>query len=134
MSQYATTAELYVYGVPSAALVGVAAGTITAALVAASAVADSYIPSRYSPPLTAWGADLTQAVAKIAAWDLLVHARGVSADDPGVATLKESRDDSIKWLRDVQAGRAQLNQAATAPAVIAAPRVITNTQRTRWQA
>lgn len=133
MSQYATTAELYVYGVPSAALVGVASGTVTAALEAASAVADSYIPSRYSPPLTTWGADLSQAVAKIAAWDLLVHARGVSPEDSGIATMKESRDDAIKWLRDVQAGRAQLNQAATTPAVIAAPRVITNTQRSRWQ-
>jgi len=133
VSQYATEEEFRVHGLPSAALVGIASDTILAHVQSASAKANSYIPSRYNPPLTAWATDLTEAVCHIAAWTLLVHARGASPDDPAMAAIVKSHDDAIVWLRDVAANKAHLDIVETAPAVVSAPRIVTREKRGSWR-
>lgn len=133
MIQYATEEEFAIYGLPSAAYPNIASETVLAHIGAASAKANSYIPSRYSPPLTAWGTDLTEAVCHIAAWTLLSHVRGASPDDPAMMAIMKSHDDAITWLRDVAAGKAHLDIVETAPSAIAAPRIVTREKRGSWR-
>lgn len=102
MSQYATIADLTALGLPSAALVGVSTADTDAALVAASGRADGYLAKQYALPLSVWGADLTRAVAQIAAWDLIT-TRGTRPGDQA-AMLERRYDDAIQWLRDVSRG------------------------------
>ena len=73
MTRYATTTNLVRLGIRAEALSGVATAVQEEALDAASAVADGYLRARgYVLPITAWSADLTRAVAILAAFDLLV--------------------------------------------------------------
>ena len=86
-------------------------------LVAASAVADSYLASRgYALPLSAWGSDLTAAVCRIAAWSILVNHRGVNPDDPAHAAVRLGQQDAMAWLRDVARGTANADVQTTSPA------------------
>lgn len=103
MSQYATLDDLTALGLPAAALSGVDASTRTAALVAASATADSYLGKRFALPLSSWGADLTRAVVAIAAWDLLTR-RGFNPASGADAAIGTRNIDAINWLRDVARG------------------------------
>ena len=80
--------DLYAVGLPEGSLVGVSVERIEKQLDAASRKVDSYLRGRgYNCPLEAWGMDLTQCTAAIAAWDILRHLRGVSPDDPGHQAL-----------------------------------------------
>lgn len=101
---YATRTDLTRFGVAAAALAGLTEATQDAALAAASALADGYIPRRFTPPLTAWGDDLKRAVAMIAAYDLL---SGRGFDPRGGGTDENIRlryEDAMAWLRDVSRG------------------------------
>lgn len=115
-SLYATIDDLNTYGLPAKVLASVSAADKTAALTAASAVVDSYIGSRVTLPLSAWGVDITEVTAKIAAYTLL-NRRGWQ---PGVGDSDQFRrgyDDAVHWLRDVSKGIASpygTTQAATA--------------------
>ncbi len=74
-TQYASTADLANLGLVSAALANVQPGMQDAALVASSAVIDSYLESRYALPLVSWGSDLVRVASVIAAYDIMT-ARG----------------------------------------------------------
>lgn len=102
MSQYAVAADLYALGLPSAALAGVSAGAVEAALVAASGTADGYLAKRFALPLVEWGDDLTSAVCRLAAADLLT-TRGTRPGD-GVELVVTRQEQAIQWLRDVSRG------------------------------
>lgn len=104
MTRYATTTDLVRTGIAAAALTGVSTASQEAALDAASAVADGYLCSRYTLPLSAWGADLTGVVARMAAWDIL-RVRGYDPQAGGDAAVRLGYTDSIKWLEGVQGGR-----------------------------
>lgn len=120
MSQYATLEEFGKYGLPGIATSGLADADIGDAIAGASAMADSYIANRgYALPLTSWGADLTRAVCQIAAWDVLVHLRGVNPEDAAHAAIAKGRDDATAWLRDVSKGVANLSLVDTTAARVA---------------
>lgn len=111
---YATTTDLTRFGLPSTALTGVSSTTQEEAISAASALADSYMRSRYAVPLTAWGDDLTQCVCALAA-ETLLTSRGL---DPGRANgdvILTRADNARAWLKDVSAGRASVSGGVTTP-------------------
>jgi len=114
---YATTTDLARFGLPSAALSGIATATQEAALDAASVFADSYLRSRYGTlPLTSYGVDLTQCVCALAA-ETLLTTRGFDATRANGDSVTLRADNARAWLRDVSAGRAAVsggNTTATA--------------------
>lgn len=112
---YATRTDLTRFGLPSGALAGVADATQDAALEAASDVADSYMRSRYTLPLSGYGDDLKRAVCAVAAWDLLT-TRGYDPNAGGDEAVKLRHDAAMKWLADVSAGRAHVSGGNTTPA------------------
>jgi len=112
---YATRTDLTRFGLPSGALTGIADATQDAALEAASDVADSYMRSRYTLPLTGYGDDLKRAVCAIAAWDLLT-TRGYDPNSGGDEAVKLRNDAAVSWLKDVSAGRAHVSGGNTTPA------------------
>lgn len=101
---YANLDDLDTHGMPSAALASIAATKRADALSAASDTADGKLAVAYDLPLSAWGVDLTAAVCKIAAYELL-SVRGFNPDgaDQNVRTRYE---DALRWLDQVAAGRA----------------------------
>lgn len=104
-TQYATTAQLVQFSVPSAALTGISSDDQNAALKAASRVADSYLLKRFTLPLTQWGDDLRQVVTDIAAYRLLKR-RGFNPDNGDDAHLRMAYEDAVKWLESVSRGSA----------------------------
>lgn len=127
MAAYADVADLGTYALPSAALAAFSPADKTAALEAASRVADSYLAARSSVPLSTWGTDLRAAVCQLAAYDLLTK---IGFDSPGDgSSFRQRRDDALAWLRDVSKGVAVISGGATTPAPIAAARVSTSDPR-----
>lgn len=71
-SQYATLADLYIHGAPSASFGSLTSGDREAALQAASEELDAAIASQGTVPLTGTiPSDLIQKVCQIAAYELL---------------------------------------------------------------
>lgn len=125
MAQYAEIADLGRYGLPLAALDGLVPEDIDAQLAQASEIADSYISGRgYTLPLAKWGDDLRGCVCRIAAYEILVHNRGIAAEGEAHAAIEQSRNSAIAWLRDVAKGVANLSEqftgARSRPAVMQA--------------
>jgi phage gp36-like protein len=118
MPAYATRAELYLFGIKAAAVVGIPTADQDSILEAASRTCDSYLEPRYKLPLSVWSADLKRATCAIAAWDLLAAARGYnpeSENDP----IRARYQDAIKWLIQVRDGSLGLVGAVDAtPAVV----------------
>lgn len=116
MSQYATTADLAIFGIGEGGTTGISSADLDRHLQAASATADSYIAQRgYTVPLAAWGDDLRSAVSRIAAWAIVTGDRGIDPENRSHIALMKNRDDAIAWLRDVAKGTANLNVAVTSP-------------------
>jgi phage gp36-like protein len=113
---YATTTDLTRFGLPSAALSGIATAAQEAALDAASVFADSYLRSRYGTlPLTSYGVDLTQCVCALAA-ETLLTTRGFDATRANGDSVTLRADNARAWLRDVSAGRAAVSGGNTTAA------------------
>ncbi len=107
MSAYATVADLLVYGIGTSAI----PGTVTdanklAAITAASAKADSYLGSRFTLPITVWGADLTAAVCQIAAYEIIAALVGFNPEDGKNVVLVDRKNDAVRWLEQVARGMA----------------------------
>ena len=118
MTRYATTTNLVRLGIRAEALSGVATAVQEEALDAASAVADGYLRARgYVLPITAWSADLTRAVAILAAFDLLV-TRGFDPARGNDQVMQLRYEQAIAWFRDVSAGRAAVTGGNTTPAPV----------------
>lgn len=103
MAQYATRAELYQLAIPSAALTGISSADQDAALESASRVADSYLGTAFELPLTLWGVDLKEAVAKMAAYRLMA-VRGFSPEAGDAEQFRLQYQDAVKWLEQVAKG------------------------------
>ncbi|UZX16554.1 DUF1320 domain-containing protein [Thermus sp. PS18] len=101
---YASRTDLHALGLPEAVLASIPEAEQEAALEAASALADSYLRTRYDLPLASWGRGLTRAVALIAAYDLMSR-RGYDPTRPGQENLRMRYEDAIRWLEGVAAGR-----------------------------
>lgn len=87
------------------------AGAIERALVDADALIDSYCGGRYAVPLSPAPSVIPQVACAIARYKILGDAESERARD--------DFEDAIRWLKDVQAGRVQLQDAA--PLAGAAP-------------
>jgi hypothetical protein len=89
---------------------------VDAVLAAQSAIADGYIAaSGKKLPLASWGDDLRQAVAKMAAYEIL-SVLGHNPETPGNALWRDRYLDAMGWLKDIQAGRASnVNMVETSP-------------------
>lgn len=106
MAAYVTAQELTRLGIARAALTGVQTSDLQFALEAASRVADSYLTTKFVLPLTAWGDDLKQKVADIAAYNVM-KVRGFDPQKGDAETLRDSFEDAMSWLKDVATGKAR---------------------------
>jgi len=113
MSADITRAELASLGLRAAALTGISTGDQDAACESATATARSYLRARYPAAGTIADPGYKQAVARIAAHELL-STRGF---DPSGSRSDEAvqlnRDAAVKWLRDVSNGIAHLDLTET---------------------
>lgn len=134
MTRYAEASDLAALGVRAQATSGISSGDINAALDAASLLFDSYARARYVVPFTTWGADVTGAVAKVAAYEIL-STRGLQ---PGASdsdqNVRDRYRDAIAWMKDVSAGRVHVSGGNTTPtstrhARASAPRVASTRTR-----
>lgn len=99
-TQYAQLADLANLGLIGGVLASIPSGTQTAALQAASAIADSYLQDAYVLPLTQWGYDIVRAVCVIAAWDLLT-SKGYNPASGADPNIRQRYEDVIGWLTRV---------------------------------
>ena len=105
MSSYATIDDLTRFGLPAAAFSDLSADDVQAALDAASTVADSYLSLRFTVPYQNPGADIKDAVCRIAAFNIM-SSRGFNPDgDAGQLRLRY--EDAIRWLEKVAREAAQ---------------------------
>ncbi len=99
---YADRADLNLYAISEEALRNIDPEKVDGALAAASRLADSYLASQYTLPLTAYGIDLKMAVASLAAW-ILVSTAGVNPE--GSDQVYAARNDqALRWLESVMRG------------------------------
>ena len=110
---YATRAELYVLGLPSAALTGIAEASQDLALEAANSFCDSYLRGRYGCPITSPSYALKLCVCQIAAYRLLC-SRGFNPETlDGV--IRANYEEALAWLKDCAKGIASpVDQTADA--------------------
>lgn len=101
MSQYATTTD-FANTFSSVAFTGMSSALITAHLVRASALADSYLQAQYSLPLSSWSEDLTQTICSIAGYTLIRY-RGFKPDGSD-SVWKEDYAKALEWLDAVAKG------------------------------
>jgi phage gp36-like protein len=112
MTAYPTRAQLYQFGINSAALSNVPTADQDAALESTSRLADTYCRPRHETPFASpYPLEIVRAVCAIAAWDLL-SVRGYNPDLGD--TLSARAERAIQWLRDLGAGRAHLDTSADA--------------------
>jgi phage gp36-like protein len=102
-TQYATRADLANLGLIGAALSSVSPATQDAALLAASAIADSQLQGQFVLPITSWGQDLVRAVCIIAAYDLLT-SRGYGPQQGVDDNIRKRFEDAMHWLDRVSKG------------------------------
>jgi len=95
---YLTTDELNTYSIAGQRLTGVSIPQQMAVLEAVSRLADSYLRSRTTVPITTPDVDLKMQLAHIAAWRLL-SLRGVNPADKGGEVMEKLHDDAIEWLQ-----------------------------------
>lgn len=96
-----------------------AAGAVDRALADADAEVDGYVAGAYAVPLDPVPANIVRIAAAIARYRLL--------GDAATEQARQDYDDAVRFLRDVQAGRAALMSAAQLPGnTPAATIVVTN--------
>lgn len=90
-------------GIPAAALATVSTSKKAEQLAATTELASGILAGRYDLPIVAWGIDLSMAVAKIAAYELL-SVRGFNPDGEDTNVRKRC-EDAMRWLADVASGK-----------------------------
>jgi phage gp36-like protein len=83
------------------------ASAVDTALIGADALIDGYLATRYSLPLSDVPANLVQFAAAIARYKLL--------GDAATERARLDYQDAVQWLKDVAAGRVQLQASAPVP-------------------
>ncbi|MBI2392813.1 MAG: DUF1320 family protein [Deltaproteobacteria bacterium] len=127
---YANLDDLARLGLKRLATAGITDVDLTAALVAASETADSYMRAQLRLPLVSWGADLRRHVAMLAAWDILSAQRGFNPDSPGNDVWLARYDQAMAWFKDVSRGLVAPNVVDSTPITRdGAPRVATSPRR-----
>ena len=122
MTLYATRTQLADHSLKSEILALIPLATQNSALASASAIASSYLGSRYTLPLVAWGSDVVQAVCDIAAL-ICMRREGFRPGSPGVDDNLISADATARaWLLAVSRGQAAADVTAATPAPTLAAR------------
>ena len=104
MANYATLADLPTYGVNLSALPAwITTGMQQAQIDAWNAKVDSYLSSKFKLPITSWGKDLTQAVAVLAAYELIC-LRGFDPESQGDVIFKQRAEREVTWLESIRDG------------------------------
>lgn len=80
------------------------AGAVTEALADADAEIDAYVGGRYAVPLSPAPANVVRIACAIARYNIL--------GDSATERARNDYTDALRFLRDVQAGRASLGEAA----------------------
>jgi len=101
MAPYATEDD---FTVPAAALTRFSLEEKEDAISKACAFADGYLNSRFRLPLTTFGGDLTDCVAAIATYKLMMK-RGMAPTSGDNTELYNRYKDAVSWLKDVVAGK-----------------------------
>lgn len=119
MSQYASSSQFAIYGLPPAALDGFT-GSVDDHLTAASAQFDSYARGRYAVPLTLPAPlEVVIAVCVLAAYSI-VNVRGYDPRDGADNNLRTRYEDltgrqgQMGWLQQLAGGKVNLDIAADA--------------------
>jgi phage gp36-like protein len=105
VTQYATIADLFRYGLREEAAADIPRSILNAELAAASVVVDGYLVGRYgvgSMPLTAWSAEVTRWVCWMTAYALMSGARGYASEGDGDGNLRTRHDDAHHMLGRTQ--------------------------------
>lgn len=105
---YASQTDLTNVGLPANALGQLTAAQISAALDAASTKADAFLRARYgtaSVPLVAWDSTITEAVACIAAFNLMC-VRGMNSNGPDWELFSMRKKDAEAYLDRIQRQQA----------------------------
>lgn len=108
-SQYATTAQMQLLGITPAAYTRfetASPGCVTAAIQAASSIADTYLPSQFTLPLqtspsNGWDMSLTMNVCWIAAY-LLYNSFGFAPMAPGDEMVAKRYETALEWLGQIR--------------------------------
>lgn len=129
---YASTSDLTAMGLPATALGALTGDQQQAALDNASALMDSYFRGRYELPLLAWGSEVTQCCAVIAAY-LLMNVRGFNPASGADVNLLNRYEQyagapgSFGWLDRVQRRAAHPDVTPSASSqTYAQPLVVTD--------
>jgi phage gp36-like protein len=120
--------ELHTLGIGAAALRDFDSTEKTAAIVAASSEACSYLRNRHKLPLPSpYDGALKMHVASLAVWTLM-KSRGFSpqTDDE---VLRDAVSDARKYLRDLATGKASLTVAELGVSVDAYPQIASDASR-----
>lgn len=76
-------------------------GCVTAACQAASSIADTYLLSQFTLPLTDWDMSLTMNVGWIAAW-ILYNSFGYAPMAPGDDMVAKRYESALEWLGQIR--------------------------------
>lgn len=133
MAAYCEIEELGRWGISADALEDVQDPDSDAAIAGASDLIDSYLRSRFTLPLVAWGDDLRRACAIIAVYDLM-QTRGYNPAEPEDKQLEIRYRDVIRWLERISSGQAvptvtDSSSGAQSGVSSARAQVVSNSQR-----
>jgi phage gp36-like protein len=102
----ATRDDLALHGCSSQITEGISDANLDAMLASASEEAAGILQSsgRVKLPLTAWGADLTKAVCKLTAWDIMTSLVGHNPGDANNFVWRDRAAEARDWLEKVARG------------------------------
>ena len=104
---YATRDDLVTLGLPADWLSAASEAQQDKALVRAGSVADGYLASRFTLPITVWGDDLRGCVVDLAVYYLASSVIGYNpASSSSDASIKDRFDAAMLWLKDISSGKA----------------------------
>lgn len=110
-TQYASAADLVTYGLPATALGILTLAQQNGALEQASRKLDALFAGRFGQPgvpFLAWDTTVTEACAKVAAFDLLC-LRGFNPASAADVNIKDRHDEAMKWAEKVMKQQAHPN-------------------------
>jgi phage gp36-like protein len=113
VSQYATRAELAIYGPGTRTLADVPTADQDAHLVAASEEADEYLRRQYELPLSSWGKSLSKAVCWMATYSIM---KNIGFNPEGEDRIYvQDYDKAIAYLEKVRDGQADIGGVDVTP-------------------
>ena len=97
MPAICTATDVSNLGVEQARLDRLGTTAVGAIISARISYANSRLARFYKLPISAWGSDLTLAVAQLAAWDVMART-GFNPDEPGGSLWRDRRDEGFMAL------------------------------------